>query len=138
MNYFLAKTESGAFSIDNLEKDGTTTWNGVHSYEAINCIKTWNIGDYVFIYHSTGESAIAGLAEVISTPIKDADDERGISWVATVKHVKTYPKEKRITLKQIKESGLFANFKLVKQSRLSVMLCPKEFVEWVCQRVNTF
>ncbi|MBC7471789.1 MAG: EVE domain-containing protein [candidate division SR1 bacterium] len=130
-NYFLAKTEPSAFSIDDLEREGITKWDGVHSHQAINFIKNWKIGDKVFIYHSTGHSSIVGLGEVVSKPEKDTNDERNISWFAKVKFVCKYPEGKYISLKQVKESGKFNDFYLVKQSRLSVMECPDNFVSWL-------
>jgi len=34
-------------------------------------------------------------------------------------------------LQQIKQSGLFTDFSLIKQPRLSVMECPLEFIQWL-------
>jgi hypothetical protein len=34
-------------------------------------------------------------------------------------------------LRTIKECGLFAEFDLVRNSRLSTMPCPPDFVEWL-------
>ncbi len=131
MNYFLAKTDPETYSIFDLEKDGQTTWDGVHSYEAINVIKSWQPGDKVFVYHSQGESKIVGLMEVVGAAFKDPNDTRGISWAAKVKFVKHFAADKQVSLKDVKTSGKFADFKLVKQSRLSTMACPPEFVQWV-------
>jgi predicted RNA-binding protein with PUA-like domain len=39
--------------------------------------------------------------------------------------------EPPVTLKEIKESGEFADWALVKQSRLSTMTAPDEFVRWM-------
>jgi predicted RNA-binding protein with PUA-like domain len=130
-NYFLAKTEPSAFSIDDLEREGVTNWDGVHSHQAINFIKTWKIGDRVFIYHSVGQASIVGLGEVVSEPEKDMDDERNISWFARVKFLHKYPADKQISLKKVKESAKFNDFYLVKQGRLSVMSCPDDFVSWL-------
>jgi predicted RNA-binding protein with PUA-like domain len=102
-NYFLVKTEPTTFSIDDFQKEKITKWDGVHSYQAINFIKTWKIGDKVFIYHSVGQASIVGLAEVISKPEKDIDDKRGISWYARLKFIRKYPIEKHISLKEIKK-----------------------------------
>jgi predicted RNA-binding protein with PUA-like domain len=132
MNYFLAKAEpEGDFSIDDLERVGIEPWTGVHNYQALQYIKSWQIGDKVFMYHSQKEKTIAGLMEVVSNPEKDLNDERGISWFANLKFVEKYPIEKRVTLKQIKDSGLFDDFLLVRNSRLSVLPCPIEFVNWI-------
>ena len=80
MAYFLAKTDPESYSIDDLERDGTTEWDGVRNPTAINAIKQMRPGDKVFIYHSQGETAIVGLAEVVSEPRADAND--ATSWVA--------------------------------------------------------
>lgn len=134
--YFLAKTEPSTYSIDDLESTTTTPWDGVHNYQAINYIKSWSVGDYVFIYHSMGQNAIVGLAQVISEPIKDVNDERNISWVATLKFIRKYQKSEQITLKEVKESNLFPDFALVRNSRLSVMECPPDFVQWASTKLD--
>jgi len=123
MNFYIVKTEAKSYSIDDLERDKTTKWDGVHSYQAINNIKQWSIGDLVLIYHSTGESQIVGLGEVISIPEKDMDDPRGISYYSYIKFIRKFNEDNRITLKQIKETNLFNDFTLVRQSRLSVIFC---------------
>lgn len=136
MQYFLAKTDPETYSIDDFAADGVTVWDGVHSYAAILAIKSWKIGDLVYIYHSQGEKSIAGLAEVVGEPYKDPYDIRCISWAAKLKYRETYPVHSRITLKMIKDSGLFADFALVKQSRLSTMACPESFVRWMEERAH--
>jgi predicted RNA-binding protein with PUA-like domain len=136
MAYFLAKTDPETYSIDDLERDGTTIWDGVHSYEAIAVIKAWQVGDKVFVYHSQGTAKIVGLMEVASEPYKDPNDARGISWAAKVRFLKKFPEAMQVSLREIKESGKFADFKLVRQGRLSTMHCPQEFVEWMLQRTT--
>lgn len=133
--YFLAKSEPGAYSIDDLEKEGITPWDGVHNYQAINFIKQWQVGDYVFIYHSMGQNSIVGLAQVVTAPKKDENDPRNISWVADIKFIRKYPKEQQVTLKQVKAEEQFAEFKLVRNSRLSVMDCPQNFVDWMTSKL---
>jgi predicted RNA-binding protein with PUA-like domain len=130
-NYFLAKTDPDTYSIYDFEKEGVTNWDGVRNYTAIAAIKSWKVGDKVFIYHSQGENCIIGISEVVTEPVKDLQDERGISWYAKLQHIQTYTPENRVTLKQVKESGLFADFALVRQGRLSTMACPPDFVDWL-------
>jgi len=134
--YFLAKTDPETYSIDDLQHDGKTVWDGVHNYQAINVIKTWKPGDLIFIYHSLGEAAIVGLAEVIGNPHPDANDKRGISWCAEIQYLQTYPPQQRVTLAQVKQSGQFNDFALVRQSRLSTMECPITFVNWVLDKIG--
>jgi predicted RNA-binding protein with PUA-like domain len=127
MNYFLAKTEPGTYSIEDLKKDVQTTWNGVKNPQAIGFIKKMRVGDRVFIYHSGGESAIRGLAEVVTLPRPDEKIEK--SWVVDLKFLVEFVEP--VSLREIKESGLFEDFRLVYQSRLSVMDVPERFVQWL-------
>jgi predicted RNA-binding protein with PUA-like domain len=128
MNYFLAKTEPGTYSIADLEKEKTTTWSGVRNPQAVNALKAMKKGDRVLIYHSQGEGAIRGLAEVLGNGRPDLKDEK--SWLVDFKFIRKFA-EPYVTLKEIKESKLFADFKLVYQSRLSTMEAPQEFIGWL-------
>ncbi len=136
MHYFLAKTDPETYSITDLECDHETIWDGVHSYQAIAVIQSWQPGDQVYVYHSQAEKKIVGIMEVIGSPFKDPHDARGISWAAPVRFVKKFPIEKQISLATIKASGKFSDFALIKQGRLSTMACPKEFVEWVTAQLT--
>lgn len=136
MSYFLAKTDPATYSIDTLEKDKETVWDGVHNYQAIAVIKAWKPGDKVFVYHSQSEAKIVGLMEVVSEPYKDPHDARNISWVAKVRFLKKFPESEQVTLQEVKALKAFQDFKLVRQSRLSTMACPDNFVEWMKKKVH--
>ncbi len=136
MNYFLAKTDPETYSITDLEKEKETIWDGVHNYQAIAVIKSWQPGDKVFLYHSQGEKRIVGMMEVLSEPYKDPNDKRNISWAAKVKFLKKFKTEIQVTLSDVKATGMFDNFKLVTNSRLSTMACPENFVQWISQKVS--
>jgi len=125
--YFLAKTEPSTYSIDDLRRDKKTEWDGVRNPFAVNAIRSMNPGDRVLIYHTGGVKAIVGLAEVVSKPRPDPNDER--SWVVDFKYVRHV--KKPMTLKEIKESGKFGDFALVRQGRLSTMSVPDAFVKWL-------
>jgi predicted RNA-binding protein with PUA-like domain len=127
MAYFLAKTEPGAYSIDDLERDGETVWDGVTNAQAVAVIKTMRPGDIVLIYHSGGEAAIVGTAEVISEPRPDANVPK--SWVVVMRYRGRVAPP--ITLRQVKESGKFADFALVRQGRLSTQAVPQTFIDWL-------
>ena len=127
MAYFLAKTDPETYSIDDLERDGTTEWDGVRNPAAVEAIKTMKPGDTVIIYHSQKDKAVVGLAEVVSAPRPDKNDDR--SWVADFKFVRHA--RKRVTLKEIKDSHLFDDWALVRMGRLSTMSAPKEFFAWL-------
>lgn len=130
MPYFLAKTEPTTYSIDDLKRDGTTTWDGVRNAAAVNAIKTMKPGDTVIIYHSGDDRAVVGLAKVASDPRPDPNDER--SWVADFEYVQHA--EKPVTLREIKESHAFDDWALVRMGRLSTMSAPDEFWTWLQQQ----
>ncbi|HXK34880.1 MAG TPA: EVE domain-containing protein [Dehalococcoidia bacterium] len=130
MAYYLAKTDPDTYSIDDLERDGSTEWDGVRNPMAVAAIKRMKPGDNVLIYHSQADKAVVGMAEVVSEPRPDAKDDR--SWVVDLKFVKRA--KRPVTLKEIKESGEFADLALVRQGRLSTMEVPAAFWKWVEKR----
>ena len=130
MTYFLAKTEPGTYSIEDLERDGKTTWDGVTNPQAAGVIKRMTPGDKVFIYHSGGVSAVVGLAAVLSPGRQDPRNPK--SQVADFQFLTRL--DPPTTLKEVKESGEFADWALVRQGRLSTMEAPPEFVKWIRSR----
>ena len=130
MHYFLAKTDPETYSIETFKKDKVTIWDGVHAPAAVLVIRSWRVGDQVLVYHSQGEKRIVGLMEVISEPYENLTDPRR-SWAAKVKFMKEFPEDQKISLATIKSSGLFADFALVRQGRLSTMACPPDFITWL-------
>jgi predicted RNA-binding protein with PUA-like domain len=127
MAYFLAKSEPHVYSIGDLERDGETVWDGVKNAQAVNVIKTMQPGDIMLIYHSGGESAIVGVAEITSEARPDPREAK--SWVVDVRYRGRIASP--VTLRQVKESGKFADFLLVRHSRLSTMAVPETFVDWL-------
>lgn len=128
MKYYLAKTDPEEYSIDDLEKDGITEWDGVRNPQALIFLKKMQKGDRVLIYHSQGQTTIVGLAEVVGNQRPDPKDPK--SWLVDFKFIRKF-KEPFITLSQIKQTGKFSDFRLVYQSRLSTMEVPPHFIEWI-------
>lgn len=73
-NYWLCKSEPDNYSIDDMQKDGTTPWDGVRNYGARNYMRDeMKPGDGVLFYHSNQKPpAIVGIMEVISEAHPDA------------------------------------------------------------------
>ena len=130
MAYFLAKTDPEHYSIDTLEQDKTTVWDGVRNAAALQAIRAMRPDDEVLIYHSQGEAAIVGLARVQSEPRPDPNDAK--SWVVDIAFVRRLAQP--ITLREIKESHLFDDWALVRQSRLSTMSVPDKVVVWMQEK----
>ncbi len=116
MNYWLAKSEPGTYSWDDLVRDKKTVWDGVRNYGARLHLNAMKKGDLVFIYHSMDDKAVIGIAKVIKEGYPDPKDN---AWTA----VDLAPEKKlknRVTLAQVKATKSLANMVLVKNSRLSV------------------
>ena len=131
MNYFLAKTDPETYSIDDLERERKTVWDGVTNPQAVRAIKEMRPGDRVFIYHSGGAlSGVVGIAVVRSDSRPDPKNPK--SAVADFEFSGRL--EPPTTLAEIKASKLFDDWALVRQGRLSTMAAPEAFVEWMRKR----
>ncbi len=72
MAYWLMKSEPTVYSITDLERDGSTLWDGVRNYQARNYLRQMQPGDLAFFYHSNANPpGIVGLMRVIQTGIDD-------------------------------------------------------------------
>jgi predicted RNA-binding protein with PUA-like domain len=129
MNYFLAKTEPSTYSIDDLERDRHTTWDGVTNAQAVRTIREMRPGDRVLIYHSGGVSSIVGFANVKSQPRDDAKNAK-----SAVVDLEFAGRLEPVTLAEIKSSKKFDDWALVRQGRLSTMAVPEKFVAWMRER----
>jgi predicted RNA-binding protein with PUA-like domain len=127
MTYFLAKTDPETYSIDDLEKQKTTAWDGVTNPQAVRAIREMRPGDKVFIYHSGGQSGVVGLARIVSESRTDPKNAK--SAVADFEFLTRL--EPPVTLSEIKQSKQFEDWALVRQGRLSTMTAPEKFVEWM-------
>jgi predicted RNA-binding protein with PUA-like domain len=130
MSYFLAKTDPDTYSLDDLEREKKTAWDGVTNPQAVRAIREMRPSDRVFIYHSGGESAIVGLATVRSSPRDDPENPKS----AVVDLEFTARLDSPTTLAEIKQSKKFEDWALVRQGRLSTMAAPEKFVDWMRKR----
>ncbi|MCU0705174.1 MAG: EVE domain-containing protein [Fimbriiglobus sp.] len=119
MALWLMKQEPDDYSFADLERDGTTTWDGVSNPLALKHLRSCAVGDLVFFYHTGKEKAVVGVMEVVGT-VPTAD---GKNVTVTVQAVRRLPNP--VTLATIKADAAFANWELVKQARLSVMPVTK-------------
>src|SRR5579863_9057145 len=125
--YFLAKTDPETYPLEQLERENQTVWDGVRNPQALRAIRDMKAGDRVFIYHSMGDAAIVGVADVVGDGRPDPNNPK--LAVADFRFLcKISPP---VTLREIKESGEFNDWSLVRQSRLSTMAAPEKFVKWI-------
>ena len=71
--YWLMKSEPDVFSISDLEKQKTTSWENVRNYQARNYMtQGMKLGDRALYYHSNAEpSGIAGVCEIVKLAYPD-------------------------------------------------------------------
>jgi predicted RNA-binding protein with PUA-like domain len=130
MNYFLAKTDPDTYSLDDLEREQRTVWDGVTNAQAVRAIRAMRPGDRVFIYHSGGVSSVVGMAVVRSEPREDPKNPKS----AMVDLEFAGRLEPPVTLAEIKQSSKFDDWALVRQGRLSTMGAPEKFAAWMRER----
>ena len=130
MSYFLAKTDPETYSIDDFEREKRTVWDGVTNPQAVRAIREMRPGDRVFVYHSGGVSGIVGLASVESPPRDDPKNPKSAVVDLAFRGRLNPP----TSLAEIKQSGKFNDWALVRQGRLSTMAAPEKFVQWMRAR----
>lgn len=117
---WLFKEEPSCYSYANLEKDGSAWWTGVTNALARKHLRTIQVGDRVLYYHTGKERQIVGEMRVVDGPASPEpknDDPKSVS--VKVEPVKRW--EQPVTLEEIKQDPAFADWELVRISRLSVM-----------------
>jgi len=130
MSYFLAKTDPETYSLEDLEREKRTIWDGVTNPQAVKAIREMRPADRVFIYASGGGSAVVGLANVLTAGRPDPKNPK--SAVVDLEFASRL--EPPTTLAEIKQSQKFNDWALVRQGRLSTMSAPDTFVTWMRSR----
>lgn len=108
MRYWLFKSEPNAYSIDDLARDGSTSWTGVRNYQARNFMRDdMRVGDGVLFYHSScAEPGIVGLAEVCSAAEPDPTQFDQASRYYDEKSLESAPRWFNVDIFFIKKTSL--------------------------------
>lgn len=144
-NYWIMKSEPDAFSIDDLKRLQTSSWDGVRNYQARNFMKEMKVGDLVFFYHSSCSPAgIVGIAKVCKEAYPDhtswdknspyfdkrSTEEKPLWFMVDVEFYEKWTKI--VTLSELKKSPELGDMVLVKKgNRLSVMPVTKGEWEYI-------
>jgi predicted RNA-binding protein with PUA-like domain len=123
---WLFKTEPTAYSYDQLERDGTTTWDGVKNPAARKHLGAVRRGDAIFIYHTGDEKAVIGTAKATADGYADPKSSDARAMVVDVAVGKRL--RRPVTLAEVKARRSLATFVLARQPRLSVM--PVTDAQW--------
>ena len=119
MAIWLLKTEPNVYSYDDLERDGSTMWDGVTQPHALQNIRRIEAGDLALIYHTGDERAVIGIAEVTRGYYINPELDDPKLAVCDVKAKERLPKP--VTLKEIKARDELKDWDLVRLARLSVV-----------------
>lgn len=79
-SYWFLKSESAAYSWDDLMCDGKTSWTGVRNFQARNNLRAMKKGDFGLLYHSGDERAVMGSVEVVQDAYSDPTADEG-AWM---------------------------------------------------------
>ncbi|HET7460171.1 MAG TPA: EVE domain-containing protein [Longimicrobium sp.] len=128
------KSEPEVFSIDDLARDGETSWEGVRNYQARNFMRdTMQVGDPVLFYHSNADpTGVAGLARVSRTGYPDpsarepesdyfdpkASDDDPRWYMVDIAFVERFPRV--VTLDELRATPGLEKMLVINKSRLSV------------------
>lgn len=123
---WLLKTEPGSYSYADLEHDARAVWDGVKNPVALRNLRAMKPGDGVVIYHTGGEKAAVGLAEV--TKAAYPDPKAGHPRLVVVELKPKGRLARPVTLAEIKARADFAESPLLRQGRLSVV--PLTAPQW--------
>ena len=131
MAFWLVKSEPDAFSWEQQVANGVEPWTGVRNAMARNNLRAMRPGDRAFFYHSNVGRKIVGVVEVVRAAYPDPTAETG-DWVAVDMRA-VGPMPNPVPLAAIKADPDFADFALVRQSRLSVMPVPPQLWKKLCR-----
>ncbi len=142
--YWLVKSEPDVYSLDDLERDGSTAWEGVRNYQARNNLRAMKKGDEVLYYHSNATPpSVVGVAQVVREAYPDPtqfdagsdsydaksrpDDPR---WsLVDLAFAARFPRA--VPLGDIKAQPSLAEMELLRNGRLSVQPVTKAEFERV-------
>jgi predicted RNA-binding protein with PUA-like domain len=127
LKYWLMKSEPESFSIDDLAKapKKTTCWDGVRNYQARNFMRSMEIGDQVFFYHSNADHT--ALDPKDKHYDQKATPSNPIWEMVDIKFVRKF--DEPLTLEDLRDVKGLEKMELLRRgSRLSVQ--PVTGAEW--------
>ncbi len=123
---WLLKTEPTEYSYADLEKQGRATWDGVTNPVALKNMRSMKAGDRAFIYHTGGEKAAVGVAEVTRAAYPDPKAKDPKIVVVDIRPLGRLARP--VALAELKGLALFEQSPLARQGRLSVV--PLTAAQW--------
>jgi predicted RNA-binding protein with PUA-like domain len=126
IRYWLMKCEPDAYTIDDLKRDGRTSWEGVRNYQARNLMRDdMQVGDGVLFYASNADpSGVTGLARIVRAGYPEAGQTSPVWHMVDIAFVERFAGT--VSLEVLKSTrGLQKMMVTQKGSRLSVQPATK-------------
>jgi predicted RNA-binding protein with PUA-like domain len=124
MRRWLFKEEPDHFSFADLEREGSTLWDGVSNNLALQHLRQVRCGDRAFFYHTGKEKAVVGEMKIVANPVPDPNGSEARLVVVDVRPVRRL--RHPVSLARIKADSLLADWDLVRLPRLSVLPVTEE------------
>jgi predicted RNA-binding protein with PUA-like domain len=115
------KCEPDAYTIDDLERDGRTSWEGVRNYQARNFMRDdMRVDDRVLFYASNADpSGVTGLARIVRAGYPEPRQKTPIWFMVDIAFVERFAGT--VSLETLKSTRGLDNMMVARKgSRLSV------------------
>jgi predicted RNA-binding protein with PUA-like domain len=123
MALWLFKEEPTHYSFADLEREGTTVWDGVSNNLALQNLRKVRRGDRALFYHTGREKAVVGEMRVTSDPEPGEGPKAVVVRVQAVRRLHS-----PVPLSRIKGDPSLSAWDLVRLPRLSVL--PVTAAQW--------
>ena len=146
-NYWLFKSEPGAYSYEDLVRDGVAEWDGVRNFQARNFLReSIKNGYQVLFYHSNSQPTAVIVTAVVTRegypddtawdehsdhPDSKSSPDNPIWYMVDIKPVDRFSKE--VSLEDIRNNPLLEGMLLLKRGmRLSIQPVTQEEFKIIC------
>ena len=145
--HWLFKSEPGAYSYDDLVRDGAAEWDGVRNYQARNLLRDEiKEGDGVLFYHSSAKpNAVIGTATVVRSgypdhtawdpkaahPDPNSTPASPVWYMVDIEAAERF--DRQVSMDEMRGNPALAGMMLLKRGmRLSVQPVTRQEFEAVC------
>ena len=115
--HWLLKSEPEKYSFADLERDGSTVWDGVRNNQAALYLKAMKVGEEAIIYHSQSDKAAVGVARITREAFLDPSDPAGRFVAVEIAPVRKLARPVELAELKAELPGML----MFKQFRLSIV-----------------
>ena len=113
--HWLMKSEPDVYSIDDLERDGSESWEGVRNYQARNFMREMVEGDLVIFYHSNAKPpGAAGVGRICRKAYPDDTQFNKKSRYYDAKSKKEDPRWSLVDVEFVEKFGELVSLQTLK------------------------